>query len=305
MAIFVLVLIVFAFIILMTGVRAVPQGYQCTVERFGRYTTTLNPGLHFIVPIFDRIGHKVSVMEQVLDIPSQEVITRDNAMVRVDGVAYFQVFDAPAAVYEVMHLEHAILNLTMTNLRTVLGSMDLDEMLSRRDQINSELLSVVDLATNPWGVKITRIDIKDISPPPDLVESMARQMKAEREKRAAILEAEGKRQAAILEAEGLKQSSILEAEGNREASYRDAEARERMAQAEANAITSVSQAIIDGNANAVNYFVAQKYVEALGQLAASPNNKVTLMPLEASSILGSVAGIAQIAKEAFGKDMLK
>jgi regulator of protease activity HflC (stomatin/prohibitin superfamily) len=286
-------------------VRSVPQGYQCTVERFGRYTTTLLPGLHFIIPICDRIGRKVSVMEQVLDIPSQEVITRDNAMVRVDGVAYFQVFDAPAAVYEVHNLEDAIVNLTITNLRTVLGSMDLDEMLSKRDEINSELLSVVDLATNPWGVKITRIDIKDISPPPDLVESMARQMKAEREKRAAILSAEGKRQAAILEAEGQKQSRILEAEGQKEASYLEAEARERMAQAEANAVEMVSKSIADGNVNAINYFVAQKYVEALGQLAASPNNKVTLMPLEATGVLGSIAGIAEIAKEVLSQGKTK
>lgn len=305
MGVFVVALLIFAFFIVMMGVRSVPQGYQCTVERFGRYTTTILPGLHFIIPICDRIGHKVSVMEQVLDIPSQEVITRDNAMVRVDGVAYFQVFDAPAAVYEVHNLEDAIINLTITNLRTVLGSMDLDEMLSKRDEINSELLSVVDLATNPWGVKITRIDIKDISPPPDLVESMARQMKAEREKRAAILSAEGKRQAAILEAEGQKQSRILEAEGKKEASYREAEARERMAQAEANAVEMVSKSIAEGNVNAINYFIAQKYVEALAKLAASPNNKVTLMPLEATGVLGSIAGIAEIAKEALGKDKIK
>ena len=298
--IFVIAVVVLAILLVFLGVRTVPQGHQYTVERFGKYTKTLEPGLHFILPLFDSIGHKMNMMEQVLDIPSQEVISRDNAMVQVDGVAFFQIVDCPAAAYEVRNLIHAIRNLTMTNLRTVLGSMDLDEMLSQRDKINAELLTVVDQATNPWGVKVTRIEIKDITPPTDLVDAMARQMKAERDKRASILEAEGKRQAAILEAEGEKQSFILEAEGKKEAAYRDAEARERLAEAEAKATQMVSEAIAKGDINAINYFVAQKYVDALGTIASGGNDKVILMPLEASSVLGSLGGIAEIAKSTFG-----
>ena len=301
LAIFVIVLVVLAIVLVVMAIRTVPQGHQFTVERWGKYTKTLTPGLHFIVPVMDRIGHKMNMMEQVLDIPSQEVISRDNAMVQVDGVAFFQITDTPKAAYEVRNLIHAIRNLTMTNLRTVLGSLDLDEMLSQRDQINSKLLTVVDEATNPWGVKVTRIEIKDISPPTDLVNAMATQMKAEREKRAQILEAEGTRQAAILAAEGEKQSQILEAEGKKEAAYREAEARERQAEAEAKATELVSNAISQGNVQAVNYFVAQKYVDALGKVASADNQKVILMPLEASSVIGSISGIAEIAKETFMK----
>jgi len=277
----------------------VPQGYEYTVQRFGRYTKTLRPGLHFLVPFIDAVATKINMMEQVLDVPSQDVITKDNAVVRVDGVVFFQVMDAAKASYEVNQLDRAALNLTMTNIRTVLGSMDLDESLSKRDQINSELLRVVDEATNPWGVKVTRIEIKDISPPADLVDSMARQMKAEREKRANILEAEGFRQAEILRAEGEKQSIILEAEAKKEAAYRDAEAREREAEAEAKATHMVSQAIAKGDIQAVNYFVAQKYVDALHSIGAAENQKVIFMPMEATNVMGSIGGIAELAKEAF------
>ena len=301
-AIFVIVLVVLAILLVMMGVKTVPQGYEFTVERFGKYTQTLKPGLHLIVPLIDRVGTRINMMENVLDVPSQEIITRDNAMVTVDGVVFFQVLDAAASAYEVSNLERAILNLTMTNIRTVMGSMDLDELLSQRDTINARLLKVVDQATEPWGVKITRIEIKDIQPPQDLVDSMARQMKAERDKRAAILEAEGFREAAIRKAEGEKQSNILEAEGRREAAFRDAEARERMAQAEANATRMVSDAIEGGSSQAINYFVAQKYVEALGKFATSPNQKILFLPVEAASIIGSLGGIAEIAKEAFAKD---
>lgn len=276
------------------GVVTVAQGMEYTVERFGRYSRTLKPGLAIIIPYMDRIGARMSMMESVLDVPSQEAITRDNAMVGADGVVFFQVVDAAKAAYEVRNLERAILNLTMTNLRSVMGSMDLDELLSNRDDINTRLLHVVDAATTPWGVKVTRIEIKDINPPANLVEAMARQMKAEREKRAQILEAEGSRQSAILKAEGEKQSQILEAEGRREAAFRDAEAREREAEAEAAATTSVSNAIAKGDVNAINYFVALKYVEALKEIATADNEKLVLMPLEAGNVIGALAGIKNL-----------
>jgi regulator of protease activity HflC (stomatin/prohibitin superfamily) len=298
--IFGLVLIAFAVIALWSTVKIVPQGSHYTVENFGRYTRTLNPGLHILIPVMERVGHHMNMKEQVIDIPSQDVITRDNAMVKVDGVAFFQVLNAAKAAYEVDQLEHAIVNLTMTNIRTVMGSMDLDELLSNRDQINAKLLTVVDAATESWGVKVTRIEIKDIAPPRDLVDSMARQMKAEREKRAQILESEGMRQAAILKAEGEKQAVVLEAEGRREAAFKDAEARERYAKAEAEATRMVSDAIAAGNVQAINYFVANNYVKALESLAKAPNQKIIMMPLEASSVIGSLAGLAQITGEAFG-----
>lgn len=300
-SILVLIVLGLAIATLLMGVKSVAQGNEWTVERFGRYRKTLRPGLNLIVPYVDRIGRKLNMMESVLDIHSQEVITRDNAMVRADGVVFFQVLDAAKAAYEVNDLERAIQNLTMTNIRTVMGSMDLDELLSQRDKINAQLLTVVDSATTPWGVKVTRIEIKDIQPPEDLVAAMGRQMKAERDKRAAVLEAEGLRQAAILKAEGEKQAAVLEAEGRREAAFRDAEAREREAQAEAKATQMVSTAIAQGDVKAINYFVAQRYVEALQQIGSAPNQKVVLMPLEASSLIGSVAGIAEIAREALGK----
>lgn len=292
---------VVAFVTLWMGVVTVAQGMEYTVERFGRYSRTLKPGLAIIVPFMDRIGAKMSMMESVLDVPSQEAITRDNAMVGADGVVFFQVVDAAKAAYEVRNLERAILNLTMTNLRSVMGSMDLDELLSNRDDINVRLLHVVDAATTPWGVKVTRIEIKDINPPANLVEAMARQMKAEREKRAQILEAEGSRQAAILEAEGEKQSQILEAEGRREAAFRDAEARERGAEAEAKATTSVSDAIAKGDVNAINYFVALKYVEALKDIASAPNEKLVMMPLEAGNVIGALGGIKNLTDAIGGK----
>ena len=298
---FVIGLAVFAVILVFLGVKSVPQGMEYTVERFGRYTETLRPGLNLIIPIIDRIGHKINMMETVLDVPSQEIITKDNAMVQVDGVVFYQVLDAAKAAYEVNQLEFATLNLTMTNIRTVMGSMDLDELLSKRDEINARLLTVVDEATTPWGVKVTRIEIKDISPPKDLVDSMARQMKAERDKRASILTAEGARQAAILEAEGLKQAAILEAEGRKESAFRDAEARERLAQAEARATIMLSEAIGKGDVQAINYFVAQKYVEAVAKLATAPNQKVLLMPLDTSGLVGALAGIAELTQEAMSK----
>ena len=284
------------------AVIIVRQGYEFTLERFGRYTTTLRPGLHFIIPFINRIGQKINMMERVLDVPSQEVISKDNAVITVDGIVFFQVLNAAKAAYEVFRLEHAVLNLTMTNIRTVLGSMDLDESLSKRDHINARLLAVVDDATTPWGLKVTRIEIKDISPPMDLVEAMARQMKAERDKRATILEAEGERQAAILRAEGNKRAVVLDAEGRKEAAYRDAEARERLAEAEAQATRSVSEAIASGDIQAINYFVALKYVEALSDFATGPNNKTLLLPVEATGILSSLAGITEIAKQTFTKD---
>lgn len=288
------VIVVFGIVLVLSAVTIVTQGFEYTVERFGKYTRTLEPGFHLITPFIERIGRKVNMMEQVLDIPTQEVITKDNAVIAADGVVFYQVLDAPMSAYEVSNLRLAILNLTMTNLRTVMGSMDLDELLSKRDEINARLLTVVDGATQPWGVKVTRIEIKDIAPPRDIIESMGRQMKAEREKRASILEAEGQRNSDILRAEGEKQSQILEAEGRREAAFRDAEAREREAQAEAEATRMVSDAIAKGDSQAVNYFIAQKYVEALGQFANSPNEKLVFMPLEASSVIGSVGGIAEL-----------
>ena len=279
-------------------VRMVPQGYEWTVERFGRYTHTMTPGLHFLVPIMYSVGRKINMMEQVMDVPSQDVITKDNAVVKVDGVVYFQVLDAAKAAYEVAQLEVAILNLVMTNIRTAIGSLDLDESLSKRDEINTKVLHAVDQATHPWGLKVNRIELKDIQPPRDLVDSMARQMKAEREKRANILEAEGHRASEILRAEGDKQAAILEAEGQKEAAFRQAEARERLAEAEAKATQMVSDAIAGGNVNAINYFVAQKYIEAFTALAEAPNQKFVMMPMESSGIIGSIGGIAELAREA-------
>nr|VFK32524.1 MAG: SPFH domain, Band 7 family protein [Candidatus Kentron sp. MB]VFK75960.1 MAG: SPFH domain, Band 7 family protein [Candidatus Kentron sp. MB] len=302
---FVLAFLVLAIVLLTMGVRRIPQGYEHTVLRFGKYTKTLGPGLNFIIPIIDTIGSRISIMEQVLDIQAQEIISKDNARITVDGVVFFQILDAARASYEVRDLERAMLNLSMTNIRTVMGSMDLDELLSQRDRINTQLLTVVDEATNPWGLKVTRIEIKDISPPTDLVDSMARQMKAEREKRATILEAEGQRQSEILKAEGAKQSVMLEAEGRKEAAFRDAEARERLAQAEAKATEMVSQAIANGDIQAINYFVAQRYVEALREIASVPNEKILFLPLEASSVISAVGGIGEIAKAAFSKNELK
>ncbi|MDB5550975.1 MAG: putative transrane protein [Rhizobium sp.] len=285
---------------LIAGIKTVPQGYNYTVERFKKYTKTLHPGLNLIVPYIDTIGAKLNVMEQVLDVPTQEVITKDNASVKADAVAFYQILNAAQAAYQISNLNQALLNLTMTNIRSVMGSMDLDELLSNRDLINEKLLRTVDEAANPWGIKITRVEIKDISPPQNLLDSMARQMKAEREKRALVLEAEGTRAAQILKAEGLKQSAILQAEGKREAAYREAEARERLAEAEAKATRLVSVAIGEGNVQALNYFVAQKYTEALVSIGTANNSKIVLMPLEASSLIGSLGGIGAIAKEVFG-----
>ena len=300
-----LVLLVAGVIVLFKTVRMVPQGYEWTVERFGKYTHTLDPGLHFLIPIIYGVGRKVNMMEQVLDVPSQEVITKDNAVVRVDGVVFFQVLDAAKAAYEVATLEVAMIALVQTNIRTVIGSMDLDESLSNRERINAQLLNVVDHATNPWGIKVTRIEIRDIQPPRDLVDSMARQMKAERDRRAVILEAEGHRSSEILRAEGDKQAAILQAEGQKEAAFREAEARERLAEAEAKATQMVSEAIANGDVQAINYFVAQKYVEAFKELATAPNQKFVLMPMEASGVIGSIAGIAELAREALSDQQRK
>ncbi len=298
--IFIVVLLVLVVVALISAVKLVPQGFNYTIERFGRYARTLKPGLGIITPFIERVGAKQNMMEQFLDVPSQEVITRDNATITANGVTFYQLVDAAKASYEVNYLEGALLNLTMTNIRTVMGSMDLDQLLSNRDEINARLLQVVDAAAEPWGVKITRIEIKDIDPPRDLVDSMARQMKAEREKRAAILEAQGARESEIQHAEGEKRAQILRAEGLKEAAFREAEARERLAEAEAKATEMVSQAIAEGDMNAINYFVAQKYVAALESLAKAPNQKVFMMPLEASAVIGSLAGIAEIAKSAGG-----
>ena len=293
-----LVLLFAGIVLLFKTVRVVPQGYEWTVERFGKYTHTMQPGLHFLVPVIYGVGRKINVMEQVLDVPSQDVITKDNAVVKVDGVVFFHVLDAAKAAYEVHNLELATIALVQTNIRTVIGSMDLDESLSNREAINAQLLGVVDQATNPWGIKVNRIEIRDIQPPRDLVDSMARQMKAERDRRAVILEAEGHRQSEILRAEGEKQAAILEAEGEKEAAYREAEARERLAEAEANATRMVSDAISAGNVQAINYFVAQKYIEAFKALAEAPNQKFVMMPMESAGVIGSLGGIAELAKEA-------
>ena len=298
----VIAIVVLIVLTLLAGIKIVPQGFNYTVERFGRFIRTLTPGLNLIIPFIDRLGSKMNMMEQVLDVPTQEVITRDNATVSVDGVAFYQVLDAARAAYEVKGLENAILNLTMTNIRTVMGSLDLDELLSKRDDINDRLLHVVDAAAAAWGLKMTRIEIKDMTPPRDIVESMGRQMKAERDKRAVILEAEGQRQSEILKAEGQKQSAILEAEGRREAAFRDAEAREREAEAEARATQMVSKAIAEGDVQAINYFVAQRYTAAIEALASAPNQKVLMLPVEAASLIGSLAGIAEIAKETFSAE---
>ena len=302
MDIFVYALVVLAAIVLFAAIKIVPQGREFTVEQFGRYTRTLKPGITFLVPFYERIGKRINMMEQVLDVPQQEVITKDNAVVKVDGIVFIQVMDAAAAAYRVDNLHYAISQLCMTNLRTVVGSMELDEVLSQRDQINTRLLTTIDHATNPWGVKATRIEIKDLTPPPDITNAMARQMKAERERRAVITEAEGEKQAAIARAEGAKQAAILEAEGRKEAAFRDAEAREREAEAEAKATTFVSEAIARGDVNAINYFVAQKYVEAFGDLARSPQTKTVIVPADFAGITGSVAGIGELIKSLAGPD---
>jgi len=297
-----LALLVFAIILIWMTVKTVPQGEEWTVERFGRYTRTLAPGLRFLVPIVDKVGAKVNMMETVLDIHSQEVITKDNVMVVADAIAFYQVVDAAQASYEVRDLERALRNLSMTNIRAVIGSMDLDESLSNRDTINHRLLAVIDDASHGWGVKVTRVEIKDLAPPPDINEAMARQMKAERTKRADILQAEGSKQSAILRAEGEREAQIREAEGRKEAAFLDAEARERSAEAEARATEMVSKAIAEGDIQAINYFVANKYTEALRDVAASPNSKTVMIPLEATGLLGSIAGIADIAKAVTGKE---
>ncbi len=296
MQIVALVLVVLSAIILFRAIKIVPQGREYTVERFGRYTRTLTPGIAFLTPFVEGVGRRMNMMEQVLDVPQQDVITKDNVSVQVDAIVFIQVMDAAQAAYRVDNLSYAITQLSQTNLRTVVGSMDLDEVLSQRDQINSRLLSTIDHATSPWGVKVTRIEIKDLVPPPDITNAMARQMKAERERRAVITEADGERQAAITRAEGAKQAAILEAEGRREAAFRDAEARERAAEAEAKATAMVSEAISKGDVNAINYFVAQKYVDAFAELARSPQQKTVIVPADMAGITGSIAGIGELVK---------
>lgn len=296
-----IVLVIFAIIIVSRAVRTIPQGENWTVERFGRYTKTLHPGLRFLVPLIDQVGNRINMMETVLDIDSQEVITRDNAPVRADAVAFFQVVDAAQASYEVRDLNRALQNLSMTNIRSVIGAMDLDEVLSNRDAINTKLLGIIDEAAQPWGVKVTRVEIKDLQPPMDITEAMGRQMKAEREKRAEILTAEGEKQSAILKAEGVRESQIREAEGRREAAFLDAEAREREAEAEAKATAMVSAAVSEGNVQALNYFVAQGYTQAISDIAASPNSKTVLLPMDAAGIAGAVAGIAELTSQLKGK----
>ncbi len=300
-----LILATVVVIALIKSIVIVKQGYEYTVENFGRYVRTLRPGFHILIPVIEKVGAKVSRMEQVLDVPTQEAITKDNAMVRVDAVLFYQIQDTVSAAYQVGNLQLAISNLVVTNIRTVIGAMDIDDLLSQRDVINHKLLAVVDEATVPWGVKVTRVEIKDINPPHDLIDAMARQMKAEREKRANILDAEGLRQAEILKAEGEKQALILEAEGKKEAAFREAEARERIAQAEATATAIVSDAIKKGNINAINYFLGQKYIEALQGIAVSPNQKLIMMPLETQNVMNSIAGIAEIAKDVLGSNSKK
>jgi regulator of protease activity HflC (stomatin/prohibitin superfamily) len=294
--IFLLVILFVAVVVIARGVRTVPQGYQWTIERFGRYRTTLLPGLRLINPFIDRIGHKMNVQETVLEIPAQNVITKDNANVVVDGIVFYQVIDASQAAYEVRNLEVAVTNLSMTNIRTAIGALDLDETLSKRDEINERLLRVLDAATEPWGTKVTRVELKDVRPPVDVQESMAKQLTADRDRRAAILRAEGVKQAAILEAEGAKQAQILAAEGRLAAAQRDAEARERLAEAEAKATTAVSLAVTGGNIQALNYFVAQKYVEAMGSIVQSPNTRLVLMPADFGSLVSTIAGIGELAR---------
>ncbi|CAN5263609.1 SPFH domain-containing protein [soil metagenome] len=296
--VFVLVLVVLAFVLLFSVVKIVPQGREFTIETFGKYTKTLKPGISILTPFVERVGRRMNMMEQVLDVPQQEVITKDNAMVKVDAIVFIQVMEASAAAYRVENLPYAITQLCMTNLRTVVGSMELDEVLFQRDSINSRLLSVIDAATEPWGVKVNRIEIKDLTPPADITNAMARQMKAEREKRAVITEAEGEKQAAVTRAEGAKQSAILQSEGRKEAATRDAEARERLAEAEAKATAMVSEAIARGEVNAINYFVAQKYVEAFAELARNPTAKTVIVPAEMSGLVGSIAGIGELVGQA-------
>ena len=299
-SIFVIAIVILAIVMIRSGIKQVPQAQEWTVERFGKYTHTMRPGLNLLIPFVDKVGFKLSLRETVLDIPPQDVISYDNATITADGVAFYQIVDPAKAAYEVRDLERALTNLSLTNLRTVIGSMSLDDVLSKRDVINDRLLRVIDEASNAWGIKVNRVEIKDLSPPDDLVEAMGRQMKAEREKRAEILTAEGDKQSAILRAEGQKQSAILEAEGRREAAYRDAEAREREAEAEAKATAMVSTAISKGNVQAINYFVAQSYIETLGKFANSPNQKILMLPVEAASVIGAIGGIVEIAREAFG-----